>query len=200
MERVWASRLRWRLTGATQWPAFALFVIGDTVLLHLLPIAGDGPELFPALLLSGFFNLLVVAVAAPLAGRALRARRRDLPQVVAGDVAGTVLLVVLAAGLAGLGLAHRAQVRADRAAVADGLRRARAYVVHNGAPQYRRHVDEATTLRFGEGLMRTCVPGDDPDRWLCLFVFTDQHPPGLRLDTNRAPNSSWFPPDRGGSG
>src|SRR5947207_71023 len=81
MERVWASRLRWRLTGATQWPAFALFVIGDAVLLHLLPIAGDGP-----------------------------------------------------------------------------------------------------------------------DRWLCPFVFTDQHPPGLRLDTNRAPNSSWFPPDRGGSG
>src|SRR3989442_433990 len=66
MERVWASRLRWRLTGATQWPAFTLFVVGDAVLLQALPIAGDGPELFPALLLSGFFNLLVVAVAAPL--------------------------------------------------------------------------------------------------------------------------------------
>ena len=39
MERVWASRLRWRLTGATQWPAFALFVAGDAVLMHLLPIA-----------------------------------------------------------------------------------------------------------------------------------------------------------------
>ncbi|HEY3018611.1 MAG TPA: hypothetical protein VGJ32_00375 [Solirubrobacteraceae bacterium] len=198
MERVWASRLRWRLRGATQWPAFALFVAADAVLLHLLPIAGDGPDLFSAVLLSGFFNLLVVAVAAPLAGRALRVRRHDLPQIVAGDLAGTVLLAVLAAGLVGLGLAHRAQARADREAVAEGVRRARAYVERNGEPQYRRRVGEATTLRFGEDLMRTCVPGDDPDRWMCVFVFTDQDPPGLREDTNRAPNSSWFPPDRGG--
>src|SRR5439155_319848 len=117
-----------------------------------LPIAGDGPELFPALLLSGFFNLLVVAVAAPLAGRALRARRRNLPQVVAGDLAGTVLLAVLAAGLAGLGLAHRAQARTDRAAVADGLRRARADVVRNGAPDARRRPDPASTPRSGAAI------------------------------------------------
>jgi hypothetical protein len=74
----------------------------------------------------------------------------------------------------------------------------RAFVTHNAPAQYRRRVDQATTLRFGADLMRTCVPGDDPDRWLCVFVFTDQNPPGLREDPNRAPNSSWFPPDRGG--
>jgi hypothetical protein len=198
MERVWASRLRWRFRGATLWPAFALFVVGDAVLLHLRPIAGDGPDLFPALLLSGFFNLLVVAVAAPLAGRALRRRRRDLPQVVAGDVAGTVLLGALAALLIGLGFAHHAQARADRAAFAAGLQRVRAFVTRNAPAEYRRRIGQATTLRFGEDLFRTCVPGDDPDRWLCVFVFTDQDPPGLREDPNRAPNSSWFPPDRGG--
>ena len=51
---------------------------------------------------------------------------------------------------------------------------------------------------FAVPWFRACVPGDDPDRWLCLFVFTDQSPPGLRRDTNRAPNSSYFPTDRGG--
>jgi len=198
MERVWSSRLRWRFRGATQWPAFALFVVGDGILLHLRPISGQGPDLFPALILSGVINLLVVAVAAPLAGRALRSRRRDLPLVVAGDVAGTALLGALAALLVGLGFAHHAQARAERAAVAEGLRRVRAFVTHSAPAEYRRRVDQATTLTFGSDLMRTCVPGDDPDRWLCVFVFTDQNPPGLREDPNRAPNSSWFPPDRGG--
>ena len=107
MERVWASRLRWRTTGATQWPAFVLFT------------------------------------------------------------------------------------------VIDGVRRARAYVRQNAPPEYRNRVDEATSLVFGNDLLRTCVPGDDPDRWWCVFVFTDQDPPGLRQDSNRAPNSSYLPAERG---
>ena len=38
------TRLRWRLSGATMWPAFALALVVDALLLHLLPIAGDtGP-------------------------------------------------------------------------------------------------------------------------------------------------------------
>ena len=53
-------------------------------------------------------------------------------------------------------------------------------------------------MRFGKDLYRTCVPGEDPDRWLCLFVFTDQNPPGLREDTNRAPNSTYGPYTGGG--
>jgi len=193
MERVWSSRLRWRFRGATQWPAFALFVVGDALLLHLRPISADEPRLFPALLLSGFLNLVVVAVAAPLAGLALRRVRRDLPQVVAGDVAGTVLLGALAAVIVGLGFAQHAQAGAERAAIAAGMGRVRAFVAHNAPAQYRRRVNQATILQFDDHLYRTCVPGDDPKRWLCLFVFTDQSPPGLREDTNRAPNSAWFP-------
>src|SRR3954453_19103894 len=116
MERVWASRLRWRFRGATLWPALLVFVVVDAVLLHLRPVADGGPDLFPALLLSGFFNLVVVAVAAPFAGRVLRRRRPDLPKVVAGDVAGTAMLCALAALLVGLGFAHHARAQADRAA------------------------------------------------------------------------------------
>jgi hypothetical protein len=198
MERVWLTRLRWRLRGALQWPLAGVLLVADAVLLHELPIAGDGPDWFLALLLSGFFNLLVVAVAAPLGGRLVRHRRPDLPAVVAGDRAGTALLLVLAVVLAGIGLAHHAQVRHQHLAFAEGLRRVRAYVTHNAPVEYRRHVAQTSALRFGDDLYRACVPGNDPERWLCLFVFTDQSPPGLRRDTNRAPNSSWFPPDRGG--
>src|SRR5215217_2248050 len=44
-ERVWWTRLRWRLRGATMWPAFVPLVALDALLLHELPIAGDtAPE------------------------------------------------------------------------------------------------------------------------------------------------------------
>src|SRR5256885_7443221 len=105
MERVWASRLRWRLRGATLGPAFVAFVVADAVVLHYRPISGDrGPDWFPAVLLAGFFNLAVVAVGAPLAGRLLRRRRPDLPQVIAVDRAGTVVLAALAAVLVTIGV------------------------------------------------------------------------------------------------
>jgi hypothetical protein len=198
MERVWLTRLRWRLRGALMWPLAAVLVVVDTVVIHELPFAGTGPDWFLSALLAGFINLLVLAVVAPLGGRLLRRRRPDLPAVVAGDRAGSVLVVAVTLALAGGGLAHHARVRDDRTAFADGLRRVRAYVAHSAPAEYRRHVEQTSALRFGEDLYRACVPGDDPDRWLCLFVFTDQSPPGLRRDTNRAPNSSYFPPDRGG--
>src|SRR3954451_18195327 len=122
MERVWASRVRWRVAGATQWPAFVLFTVIDGVLLQERPIAGDAPGLFPALLFAGFFNLVLVAVGAPLAGRLLRRRRRDMPAVVASDVAGTALLAAGAVLVALLGTTHHAAIERRQAAFADGVR------------------------------------------------------------------------------
>src|SRR4051812_27376147 len=131
MEQVWPSRLRWRLRGAWQWPAFGALVVVDALILHELPFAGDrGPGLIGALLLAGVFNLVAVAVVGPLGGAALRRRRPDLPKVVAGDYAGTAAIVGLALTLVVLGLAHRPSARADRAAFAAGLARVRVYVAH----------------------------------------------------------------------
>src|SRR4051812_30917635 len=68
VESVWRSRLRWRMRGAWQWPLFGLLTVADAVLIARLPYEAEGPDALGAILLAGFFNLLVVGVAAPLLG------------------------------------------------------------------------------------------------------------------------------------
>ena len=198
-DALWRSRLRWRLRGAMLWPAFGLALVVDTVLLHVLPIAGEGrPGPVASLLLAAFFNLVAVAVGAPVAGRALRRRHPEIPRVVADDRAGTALLALVAAGLAVLGVVHRPAVRAedrDRSAQAAAVR---AYVAHRAPAEYRVNIDRADTWRQGPDLWRTCVPGDDPHRALCLFVTTDQSPPGITVDRDQRPNSAVSGPDNPG--
>lgn len=196
MERVWPSRLRWRLRGAWQWPSFVALTFADAVLLHELPIAGEGPDWFPALLLAMFFNLLAVAVVGPLLGVLWRRRRRDLPAVVATDRGGTVALLATTAILVGLGLAHRPALERQRDAFAAQSQAVRRWLATADEvdPVYRRNVDRADTIPFGADLWRTCVPSDDPDRALCVFVHTDESPPGVERDPSAAPNSTFVQP------
>jgi hypothetical protein len=193
MERLWLSRLRWRIRGAWQWPSFAALTLADTVLLHELPIAGEGPDWVPALLLATFFNLVAVAVAGPLLGLLVRRRRADLPRVVATDYGGTAALVATTGLLTAGGLAHRPARQASHDAFAAQSAAVRRYVASHGAPEYRRTIDLADTVQLGGDLYRTCVPGHDARRPLCVFVDTDTSPAGVRLDPSRAPNSTYVP-------
>src|SRR4051794_29390157 len=115
VESVRWRRLRWRLRGAWQWPAFAVLTVVDALLVARLPFAGEGADALGAVLFAGFVNLLAVALVAPLAGFVLRRRRRDLPWFVARDYAGTALLVLIACALLAGGLAHRNALAAQRA-------------------------------------------------------------------------------------
>ena len=36
-------------------------------------------------------------------------------------------------------------------------------------PEYRRSLPATTTLEMEDDLFRTCTPGDDPDRWFCVY-------------------------------
>ncbi|HVL95834.1 MAG TPA: hypothetical protein VM266_08235 [Solirubrobacteraceae bacterium] len=191
MERARWTRLRWRLRGAWQWPTFAACTAGEAVLLDALPIWGNGPGgLVPALLLAGFMNLAVVALAAPLAGRLLRRRRPDLPRPIAVDYAGTALLGLLALALVTAGVANHSRVRREREARAQQATAVAHYVAAQAA-DYRGRLREADTLRLEADVYRTCVPGPDPKRWLCLFVETDQEPPGVTRDPDSTPNSAY---------
>jgi hypothetical protein len=198
-ERVWWTRLRWRLRGATMWPAFGLALVVDAVLLHLLPIAGDtGPGLFPALLLAGFFNLVVVAVGAPLAGRWLRRRRPALPRVVADDRAGTALLGALTVALLAIGLAHRPAVQAEERDFHRQAQSARRFALREADRGFRANLGRMDTVKQGPDLYRTCVPGPDPRRSFCMIVTTDQEPPGVTRDPDQRPNATVSGPDNPG--
>jgi len=187
-------RLRWRLRGAWQWPLFGLFLACDAVLLHFLPLAGDGYSPVASLLLAGFINLAAVAVLAPLGGHALRRVRPDLPRVVASDYAGATLVVVTGLALLGLGLAHRPAVSAARQAFRAQSEAVRRYVMSSAAVVYRRNLTRADSWTVDQNLYRTCVPGRTAMDSLCFFVDTSQSPAGLRRDPNPAPNSTYFGP------
>ena len=183
------SRLRWRMRGAWQWPAFFLAVAVEAVLLDALPVWGDGVGgIVPGLLLAGSLNLVVVALIAPLVGLLVRRRRRDLPRPIAADYAGTALVGLLFAGLLAGGLRHREELAADRHARAVQAV-AVARFVRAREPAYARGLAAMDTVRVEGGMYRTCVPGTDPDRPLCLFVRTDQRAPSIMRDGDRAPNT-----------
>ena len=191
VEPLWRSRVRWRLRGALLWPAFWALTLLDALLLRWLPIAGDdGTDLVPALLVSGFFNLLAVAVVAPVVALALRRRRRDLPWVIAFDRAGTALVLCVTGGLLIGGLVHRGELQENRRDLAVQRLAAVEYMREQAPAEYRRHLPATTTIRMEDELYRTCTPGDDPDRWFCVYVATDTSPPGVTADANRESNDS----------
>jgi hypothetical protein len=198
-ERVWWTRLRWRLRGATMWPAFLLAVVVDTILIRVRPISGDtAPDVFAAGLLAFFFNLLVVAVAAPLAGRFVRARRPGLPKVVADDRAGTGLIVGVGVVLLAVGVAHHPAVEARARAFNLQAETARVFVLDRAPARFRANVGRMDTWKQGPHLYRTCVPGPDTRRSFCVFVDTAHHPPMVVADRDQSPNSVLAGPDNPG--
>jgi hypothetical protein len=189
VERVWPRRLRWRLRGAWQWPAFVVLTLVDGVLLYKLPPWADGPPgVFPGVLLAAFFNLVAVAVVAPFVGWLVRRRRPDLPRFIASDYAGTWLLVAITAAFLAGGLLHRSEAKAEERREAAVARAMHDYVVSE-APQYAAGLQHIDTVKFEPDHYRACIPGRDERHALCLFVRTGQDPPGIKVDTNQEPNS-----------
>jgi hypothetical protein len=190
VERLWLTRLRWRMRGAWLWPAFFGLTVVDGILITELPPYGwTPPGLTGGLLLAGFANLVLVAVVAPFAGRLLRRRRPDLPRPIAFDYAGTALLCVLAVTILVAGIAHRPAVEAQRADEAAMFAAVRAYVIGH-APAWEPGLSRVDVRGYAPEVYRACVPGRDPRRWLCLIVDTDRRPPRVVRDNSMEPNSA----------
>lgn len=191
MERMALRRFRWRMRGAWLWPSFAAATVAGGVLLDSLPFAGAGTGLVAGIILAGFLNLAAVVLVGGVGGLLLRRRRPDLPREIARDYAATAGVAFVCAVLLAGGLVHRPALAAQDRAFAAQSAAAQRYLAHRAPPDVRPNAALADTVQLEEDLFRTCAPRRDPDRAFCVYVSTGQDPPGIKVDTNRAPNATF---------
>ena len=196
-EHLWARRLRWRLRGAWQWPAYAILTLLDAVILHELPPVKQGVDFVPGLIVSSFGNLFLMGAVAPWLGRRLAQRERQgggngIPLSVRTEVlkdrTAAVLLVVATVGLVAAGLGNREVYVTVTEAQEDAAIAARAYVETKAPPEIRRNVEAMNRDTLEDDYFRMCVPFDDRTRAWCVFVDTSTEPPHITQDPAQTPN------------
>ena len=194
---VWRSRLRWRLSGAWQWPAFAVLTAVNAVVLARLPFSGGRANLVGCVLAAGLLNLIVVATVPRMGGWLVRRRRPQLPREVAADQAGTAGLVALSVVLIVGGLLHRPALTANDDLAATVIRESHLFASHRAPARYL-PLHGADTVQQGPDLFRTCYSGPDPRRDFCVFVLTDEPVLIKRVDPDQRPNATIAGPDNPG--
>ena len=197
-ERFWPARLRWRMRGALQWPAFVLFTLLDGIVISALPPALiEEPNLIVGVLAATFGNLVLIGAVAPfLAGRLARRDRLDTTarELLQDRIAAIALAIGLAACLVS-GLANRPVIVSETEATEEVGRELRAYVERSGSEELRRNLETANTIRLSEGFFRTCIARDDRRRYFCLFIDTEKDPTEVRRDPSAEPNAGFAAPD-----
>lgn len=183
---AWLRRARWRLRGAWTPPAFALLTVSGALLLTHMPPTGDrGLDTVGALLAAAVLNLIAVVVAGPLLARLLRRRTPRLPSFAARDRGAVIALVAANALLLAGGLAHRPALNAEQDDLRAQALAARAWFERNAPGANTNRMD---TWKPGADVYRTCIPGPEPHRSLCVYVHTDRSPPQVVRDTSQLPN------------
>jgi hypothetical protein len=199
-ERFWTRRLRWRLLGAWRWPAFAIAVAVDSVLLHTLG-TGVRFNIPVSIILAAFGNIGLLAAADVVTRFAERKRTErgieDPHLPVAADRGTVALMTAGAVGLAISGLATHHLIVTDTNATTANAKAVERWVNAHGAPMYRRNLETANTARLSAGYFRTCIADDARSHYLCLLVDTKRHPPAVVRDPSEEPNR---PQQVGGEG
>lgn len=196
-EHFWANRLRWRLRGAMQWPAFVLFTLLDGVVISELPPSViKEPNLIVGVLAATFGNLVLLGVVAPFLAKRMAQREADQTgrEVLQDRIATVALAVGLLACLVS-GLANRPVVVSETEATEEVGRQLRAYVERSGSAELRRNLETANTIRLSDGFFRVCIARDDRRRNVCLFVDTNKDPTEVRRDPSAQPNAGFAAPD-----
>ena len=90
---------------------------------------------------------------------------------VAGDYAGTGVVLMVSVVLLAWGLVNRASIIADRDALRDAVVRAQAWIGGAAPAEFRRNVGEISTVTIEAGRMyRSCVPSVNGRRTFCVIV------------------------------
>jgi hypothetical protein len=200
-EHLWARRLRWRLRGAWQWPAYAVMTVLDAVILHELPPSAEPIDFVAGLIVSSFANLFLMGAVAPWLGRRLARRERaggnGVPLAVRTEVlkdrSAAVLLVIATLGLLVAGLAARPLVVSETEETERNAELVREHVLTEAPHEIQRNLETANTVKLEDGYFRTCVNYDERDRAYCLFVDVDAEPPTVVEDPSTLPNQEFKP-------
>lgn len=189
------QRLRWRLRGAWQWPAFVALTGLDALILHSLPPIQTGVRLIPAVLLAALGNLALLGAAAPWLARRLVVRQQQAsaagldpgpPPEVVLDRTATALLLAGVVGLLAAGAAARPVVVSETEDTAANARAVREHVLTRAPAEVRRNSDSANTARLSPGYFRTCIALDNRNRAYCLFYDAERG--RLTRDSSQIPN------------
>lgn len=177
------------------WPAFAIFTIGDGLLLHYLPPYSTGVAVILGIIIASFANLFLIGVVATwttakLAAREVTAHKAEgrdaLPREVILDRTATILLGLAAIGLVVAGLGNRPVIVSDTNATHEAAVRALHFVEAHGTPQAKANVEDANTRRISPGFFRVCVNLDNRARAFCMYIDTNKNT--VVRDTNPRPN------------
>ena len=208
-ERFWLSRLRWRLRGAWQWPAFGVLTLLDGFVLDRLPPGTpDRVNFVEGVLVATFANLVLVGALAPFLAKRL-ARRREASLAAAGEPPAPesgqaqrevfqdrVATALLAAGFVAAlvsGIANRPAIVSETEDTEEVARQLRDYVLRSGDEELHRNLETANTIRLSDGYFRACVARDDRRHHMCLLVDTNKDPTDVRRDPSAEPNSEFGP-------
>jgi len=196
-ERFWPARVRWRLRGAWMWPTFVVITLLDGLIMWRLPPVGGGVDLIPAILISTFGNLAIIAVLAPwLARRTWKRRPAAEPGAppraqleVLIDRFGTGLLLATVVGVVAAGLAARPTVVSETKESERNARAFRSFILRRGDDELIRNLETANTIELGDAFFRTCVARDDRERYFCTLIDASKDPPDIDVDPSAEPNS-----------
>lgn len=171
MVAAWIARARWRWRGAWLWPAFVVGALLDGVIATVRPFVGDRQSFAGGVLGGLVLNLLAVLFLSRGMGLLLRRRRTDMPVMVARNYGGTVAVVLVSAGLLGVGLARHEGIVDSQQALRDAVVRAVAYIGDHAPRTFRANAQRTDTFTIQAGsIYRTCVPSQDGKHTYCVIV------------------------------
>lgn len=194
---VWRTRLRWRLSGAWQWPTFAVLVVVDTILLARLPFSGGRSSWWGSVIAAGLLNVIVVAVVPRVGMWAIRIRRPDLPREIAADRAGAFGMAALTALLLIGGIAHHGTLSANDRVQARAVAAARLFAQQHAPARYRPLHGE-NTWRMAPDAFRTCWLGPGENRNFCVVTRMEGGVAVKTIDRDQRTNAAIM--DSGGHG
>ncbi|HWE09433.1 MAG TPA: hypothetical protein VG325_08760 [Solirubrobacteraceae bacterium] len=171
MDAAWLHRARWRWRGALLWPTFAVAVFVDGAIARFRPFVGDSQSFGGGILAGMVLNLLGVLLLSRLFGAAVHRWRADMPAQVARNYGGTLVVVLISAGMLAAGEVRHAAIISDQRVLDDAIVRAEAFIGDRAPAEFRANANHTDTFTIQTGVIyRTCVPSLYRPRYYCVIV------------------------------